>query len=393
MTIKKPKNFIIFTVLYAAYVSIYIARLNLSMATPELKALKIMDESQIGLLGSVFSVVFASGRLINGALSDKVKPFIMITSGLCLAGLGNLFISFFPPFELILVLWGINAFAQSMLWSAVLRTVSETYEPWEAKKKTSYMVTAVASGNIIGILLSSALIKGIDVSAAFYIPAAITFLIALLVFIFISPIQCSKCRTKTHIPLYRLFSEKDIRRLLLPVMFHGVMKDNISLWMTLYFVDTYGIDLAESALFVIFIPLLGLAGRLLFPLCYKISKENEHTVSFIAYLGCIVFAVILFFASSPIPSVICLGMIYMAVSLFNTSVLSVFPLRYSESGNVASVSGLMDFSTYLGAGIGSAVYGVSIKSLGYSFMFGSWILISLISLLILFFGFIKKQKA
>lgn len=54
-----------------------------------------------------------------------------------------------------------------------------------------------------------------------------------------------------------------------------------------------------------------------------------------------------------------------------------------QTGNTASVSGIMDFSTYLGAGISSAVYGVVIQYFGYLPMFVSWVILSGISAFIL----------
>lgn len=92
----KNTSRLIFWVVYLAYTSIYVARINLSMAGPELISGGVLDTVQLGLLGSVFSTVFASGILINGGLSDKTPPWVMLTSGLALAGLSNLFVSFFP---------------------------------------------------------------------------------------------------------------------------------------------------------------------------------------------------------------------------------------------------------------------------------------------------------
>lgn len=206
---------------YLAYTSIYVARINLSMAGPELILGGVLDTVQLGLLGSVFSTVFASGRLINGGLSDKTPPWVMLTSGLALAGLSNLFVSFFPPFIGIFILWTANAYAQSMLWSSVLCVVSSMYEKSVAKQKTSVMVTSVAMGNILGIII-------------------------------------------------------------------------------------------------------------------------------------------------------------------NTSILSIYPMHYLKTGNVASVSGMMDFATYLGGGVASMVYGVVIKNFGYLPMFVSWIVLSLASMLVIY---------
>ena len=80
----------IFSVCYLAYLFIYVARLNLSMAAPGLKELQILSVEQIGLLGSAFSVVYACGRLLSGIVSDRAAPWKMISAGLLLCGIGLL---------------------------------------------------------------------------------------------------------------------------------------------------------------------------------------------------------------------------------------------------------------------------------------------------------------
>ena len=50
---------------------------------------------------------------------------------------------------------------------------------------------------------------------------------------------------------------------------------------------------------------------------------------------------------------------------------------------MASVSGVMDFATYLGAGVSGVIYGVVIKHFGYLPMFLSWAVISLISMVLI----------
>ena len=171
----------IFSVCYLAYLFIYVARLNLSMAAPGLKNLQILSMEQIGLLGSAFSVVYACGRLFSGILSDRISPWKMISAGLVLCGVSNLCFGLFPPFAAILLLWGVNALAQSMLWGSILRILSAIYPASEAKKRASYMATTVASGNLVGILLNSALINRFGLTWAFVVPGGITLVISLLV--------------------------------------------------------------------------------------------------------------------------------------------------------------------------------------------------------------------
>lgn len=54
MKTETKKSSLILVVLYLAYTSIYIARVNLSIASPEFIRQNILDSAQIGVLGSCF---------------------------------------------------------------------------------------------------------------------------------------------------------------------------------------------------------------------------------------------------------------------------------------------------------------------------------------------------
>lgn len=380
----KKKTMWIFIVCYLAYTAIYIARLNLSMASPNLKTEDMMSASQIGLLGSVFSVVYAFGRMINGYIGDKQPPWVMISAGLLFAGISNIIIGFFPPFTEILLLWGVNAFAQSMLWSSVLKIISGIYDEHTAKKKTSYMVTSVAMGNILGIIINTFIINRFGTKFAFIIPGGLTLIFCGLIILSTRRLECDRNIKKAHKSMIKLFGEKEMRLVILPAMFHGVMKDNISVWMAVFFADTYNIDLGKIAFFILFIPAVGFLGRIIYPACYKLCGEDEHKVSVLGFLACVIFAIPICFKVHEVIAVVCLSLIYTAVSVINTSMLSIFPMHYIKTGNVASVSGIMDFATYLGAGIGSVIYGFVIEHTNiYTPMFASWAVISVISVFIL----------
>ena len=390
---KKKKTMWIMVLCYLAYTSIYIARLNLSTASPELQK-SVMDSAQIGLLGSVFSIVYACGRLLNGWLSDRVPPYMMITGGLLIVGCANIAIGFFPPFTAILLLWGVNAYAQSMLWSSVLEIVSALYDPETAKRKASYMVTTVATGNVLGIIVSTVLVSRFGVGYAFTVPGIITLFFAVLILLSTREIH-PKPKMQAHLSMRQILKQKDVRLLLIPTFCHGVIKDNISLWMVLYFVSRFNIDLKASAMFVLFVPLVGFAGRMLHPLCYRLCKENEHSASFVGFVLSALALIPLFLDTvTPLVAAVCLSLVYAAVSIINTSMLSIFPLRYAATGNVSSISGMLDFLTYGGAGVSSVLYGVLIDRMGqsgYAPMYLSWAVISVISMAFLMLV-IKSDK-
>lgn len=378
----KKHNKYIFWLVYLAYVSIYLSRVNLSIAGPGLKETGILNSVQIGLLGSAFSTVYAVGRLANGSLNDKNPPRFMLVTGLFIAGISNIVIGFMPHFAAFFVLWAANAYAQSMLWGSVLLTVSGIYDAGVAKKKVSLMVTSVATGNLLGILINSRIISVFGESFAFFVPGAINIVLGILILFSVRGIK-NECEKK-HISFFKLFKDKNLLAMSVPAAIHGIMKENISLWMALYVMDCYGADFNKTSFYILFIPIIGFVGRNIYPFLYKLFGENENRASVAGFVVCTLSSVLLLFGAVPMwAAVLLLSLIYAAVSVINTSIVSIYPMRYAASGNTASVSGIMDFATYFGAGISSFVYGLVVESFGYTPMFVSWAAASAIALVIL----------
>ena len=378
----KKKTTAVFPVCYLAYLFIYVARLNLSMAASGLKETHILTMEQIGALGSVFSVVYACGRLLSGILSDRIAPWKMISFGLVLCGVSNLCFSQFPPFAAILLLWSVNALAQSMLWGSILRILSAIYPESVAKKRASYMATTVATGNLVGILLNSALINRFGLAWAFAVPGGITLGAALLVVCNTRHIQ-PPVSQKADQNFGKLLKNPTVRHMMFPALIHGVLKDNISLWMAVYIMDTFGVNLEQSSYYILLIPTLGFLARLLAPELYRLAGERERPMLVWGFLACICGAVLLvFLASSTWLAIAYLSLVYMAVSVMNACFLSFFPLQFAREGAVASVSGIMDFATYLGTGISSMVFGVLIEGWGYGAMFATWAVLCAVGLVL-----------
>ena len=373
----------IFLVCYFAYLFIYVARLNLSMAAPGLKEASILSMEQIGMLGSMFSVIYACGRLLSGVLSDRYPPWKMISLGLVLCGVSNICFGMFPPFGAILLLWGVNAFAQSMLWGSILRILSTIYPGSIAKKRASYMATTVAAGNLVGILLNTGLINRYGTAWAFLVPGGITLTMSLLVALNTHPVQPPVVQS-TNRGFSLLLKKREVQKMLLPALIHGVLKDNISLWMTVYIMDSFGVDLQQSSGYVLLIPTVGFFARILAPELYRMVKERDRPLLMWGFAFSVGGALLLVFcAYSAWLAIAYLSLIYTAVSVMNGCFLSFFPMRFAKEGYVASVSGIMDFATYLGTGLSSIFYGMMIERFGYGAMFFSWAVLCSLGLLLL----------
>ena len=115
---KNEKKWILFVGCFISYTCTYMVRINLSMAAPGLREAGTLTGAQIGVLGGVFSAMYAVGRIFNGSLCDRIKPRHMMAVGLCTAGVCNLCVGLFPPFAGMALLWA-PCFCPVMLWGAV----------------------------------------------------------------------------------------------------------------------------------------------------------------------------------------------------------------------------------------------------------------------------------
>lgn len=438
---KQSRARIIYLIVYLAYTSIYISRISLSVAETSLEALGVFDAAGYGVIGGLFSTVYSVGRLVNGTIGDKAPPWLMLTTGLGVGGLSCLLIGFLPPYVGILLLWGVNAYAQSMLWSSVLCVVSSIYRGPGLKRMTSLMVTAVAAGNILSILLSGWLITAFGVELAFIVPGSLNIILGAVVFFATrrldrtggdsaeeraasadnlgedkpeasasafesgtaenaahaeteigesSAPSASSTPTK-HISVLGLIKNRDLLLMSIPSVLHGVMKENVTVWMVAYIAYAFGTNLGESAWYVMLIPVIGLIGRLAYPALLKLCQGRENSVSLIGFrIAAIASVLLLFRGLGVVVAVILLGLVYAASSVVNTSITSIYPMSYLKTGNVSSVSGILDFASYLGAGLSSAIYGVIIKFFGYEPMFISWAVCSVASLIVI--GVINRLR-
>lgn len=360
----------VFLSCYCGYLFLYISRAALTMAAPELKDQGLLTTEQIGLLGSVFSIVYACGRLVSGRVCDRVLPWKVIGAGLLLCGISNICVGVFPPFTAIAVLWGSNALAQSFLWGSILRTLSAVYGEQTAKKRASQMATAVAAGNLAGILLHSGLIKGLGVNWAFLFPGIVTLFLGGAAVVILRPVCPPAAEEQRTDGIWR---DAQLRKMLMPALVHGIMKDNVSLWMTVYIMDTFGVNLEQSTGYILLIPLLGILGRLFAPGLYRLVREREVPLLLGGFAAAAAASGLLAAAPSAAWKAIgYLSLVYMAVSVINACFLAFFPLRYASCGQSATVSGVLDFATYLGTGLSAIAFGRLIDAYGYSAMFLSW---------------------
>ena len=171
------ENSIVWT-LWFTYGVFYFCRNNLSVAAPGLKA--SVEDGGLGLTASQVAWILASskiaygiGQLLNGQLSERISPRVMLALGMFGSAALNVLFGFGAGFLFLLFVWAVNGFSQSLGWSPCMR-VTANWIPVERRGKaigiigTGYQITQGLTYVIAGQAADHFGWRG-----ALYVPAAI----------------------------------------------------------------------------------------------------------------------------------------------------------------------------------------------------------------------------
>ncbi len=213
-----------FTITYAigfiAYAVLYTGRVNFSIASAYFESTGQLTKPQIGIIASVFSIIYALSKIPDGFLGDLFPSRNIIVTGLLISGFSNLMISFSNSFLWIAFFWGVNAFGQAMLWGSLLKDYKENYDAQQYRKVTLTIGLSMPLGSIIGLWIASYSIEYFSVKACFMIPAVLILITAFFVRIFFINTEKTKLDTlSSEIRLLRAVADnKKLRRMLLPII-------------------------------------------------------------------------------------------------------------------------------------------------------------------------------
>jgi OPA family sugar phosphate sensor protein UhpC-like MFS transporter len=92
----------------------YVCRLSLNVMKKPLVDNHILNESQLGIIGSALFIAYAIGKFVNGFLIDKSNIKKFMAFGLLVSAIINIMLGFTGSFLFFAILWALNGWFQSM---------------------------------------------------------------------------------------------------------------------------------------------------------------------------------------------------------------------------------------------------------------------------------------
>ena len=137
--------------IWLTYGAFYFCRTNISAAVPGLQApageggLGFSGE-QVGLIMASLKITYGLGQLLNGQLSERVSPRLLLTFGMFGSAALNVLFGLSSGFYFLLFVWAMNGYCQSLGWTPCVRVVGNWIPPFRRGKAigligTGYQLT------------------------------------------------------------------------------------------------------------------------------------------------------------------------------------------------------------------------------------------------------------
>ena len=173
------------------YTFFYVSRLVLNVVKQPLIDEKILNAQQLGYLGSAMLFTYAFGKLINGFLADNSNIKKFMPTGLFVSALLNVILGTILGLEwvsvpLLVVMWGINGWFQSMGSAPSVVSISHWFSVRE--RGTMYGIWSVAHslGEGLTFVGTAVVVAAFGWRYGFWAAGISGIIIAILMYIFMS---------------------------------------------------------------------------------------------------------------------------------------------------------------------------------------------------------------
>lgn len=364
------------------YMFFYNGRQNINLVMSQMAEGLGSTTAAMGVVSSSLFWCYAFGQLINGRLGAYFgyKRFMMF--GVAASAVLNIIISFQHSISAIAILWGLNGFCQSMVWSNGIGVLNKW---WPKKERGFASGLATAFSGVAQIVTYLTILLCLELNpawgwrAAFRYPMIpmVLMLMAFGMFFkekpedvglrpFVEEDKAAEERdatlaaeiaSKGYLYPYKvLFGEPKVIVFCFISAIAGVGRYGLLTWVPTYFQETMGVSIKQGILSSILLPIGQACAMFVFPLITdKLFKGKREPMlvlaSVVTFCGMVCFP----FIKSQAPASAMLLLV--GISGMVTGVIWTIAGDMGGRAFSSTVVGVLDWAVYMGAAIQASVFG------------------------------------
>ena len=396
----KKSNFLIF-LCWAAYTFAYVARLNYNASMVEILSQLGTTKEAAGTVSSFFFFAYGTGQLVNGLLSKKYNTRYSVTVALAGSSVINLAMTFCQGIGSMKYLWLLNGVFQSILWSSLIKTLSDNLADNKLSKAVMVMSTTVASGTFMAYGLA-ALFSYLKLSwtLIFYVSSALAGAVAILWFVGIGTLQKDTAKAElTQIKTANKLSFTPafvigLIVILVCAVTNGFIKDGITTWVPSILKEEFGVPSSLSIIVTLLLPVVSIFGTTIVNALHK-KQKDENALNGIFYFGAVILTglIILTLNLKFVPLTLALfGAIACLMAAVNNVITSVVPLYSRDKIDSGLSAGLLNTFCYVGSTLATSLLGKIADSKGWNDVFICILIFTAVSFAVCCISVLLKKK-
>ena len=376
------------------YMFLYNGRQNINLVLTQMAEAFGSTTAAMGAVSSALFWCYAMGQLINGRLGAffGYKRFMMF--GVAASAVLNVVISFQHSIPVIAVLWGLNGYCQSMIWSNGIGVMNKW---WPKKKRGFASGFATALSGLAQVMTYLTILLCMEMNpewgwrAGFRLPM-LPMLVALIPFaiffktkpedVGLKPFEeedqasarrdaelAADIEKKGFLYPYKvLFSEPKVIVFCLISAIAGVGRYGLLTWVPTYFQETMGLSIKQGILSSILLPAGQACAMFVFPLITdKVFKGKREPMlalaSVVTFCGMVCFPLI----KTQLPASAMLLLV--GISGMVTGVIWAIAGDMGGRAFSSTVVGVLDWAVYMGAAVQASVFGFVKDTFGWPAIF------------------------
>lgn len=365
------------------YLVSYLTRINFGAVIFDMVESTGYEKAALSAAVTGAFITYGAGQLVSGYLGDRIQPRTMVLVGLLATSAMNILIPFCPSPAMMTAVWCVNGLAQAFMWPPIVRLMAALFAGDDYRKATVRVHWGASFGTILLYLISPILISIGGWQFVFWFCGGCGLLMAF--------VWTRRCAVITQEVAEKAAKQSTGSALLNPLMisilivviFIGVLRDGVTTWMPTYIGETYNMGTSVSILTGAVMPMFSVACQQLASQVYK-RFPNPPLSAMIFYVLALAATVLLHFTTGVSAATSVLGAAILTGSMYGVNMIFIgmVPSFFRESGNVSTISGVLNACVYIGSAISTYGFAYVSEIAGWGSVIILWLVCALAGTLI-----------
>lgn len=389
----------------AAYFVSYLTRVNFAAVIAAIIAAGDVDKTTAGAVTTVGFITYGVGQLISGKLGDIINPKKLMFIGFILTALMNFSIPFCPNGTAMCFVWGVNGFAQSLMWPPMVKIMKSAMTNERYDKGCVAVSWGSTGATILIYLISPLIITLTSWKGVFFVNSSAALVMSAVWWILITKIEKE---TGIYYPVAgnKEVKEKGKKKLtasmclpllvftMLAIFLQGSLRDGVTTWVPTYISEVFKLGSEASILSGVIVPIFSLASIQLTSIIYNKMGKKPYKCAGTMFIVSVISTgiLVLFNDKSIILTIVLCALCVGCMHGINLILVCMLPAIYADEDNMSTLSGTLNFTTYVGSAASTYGFALLSESFGWGGTICTWLAISALGTLMCVLGALKSKN-